>query len=89
MNPGAVGEKPRTLAAVWITYLPALYPADRLEPAVAEIGALFPEELIPHLDARSRLRLHRCRQQRARNTAVLQVISPRREQPRVGWRQQL
>jgi FAD/FMN-containing dehydrogenase len=33
-----------------ITYLQALYPADRLEAAVAEIGALFPNELIPHLE---------------------------------------
>jgi FAD/FMN-containing dehydrogenase len=33
-----------------ITYLQALYPADRLEAAVAEIGALFPEELLPHLE---------------------------------------
>jgi FAD/FMN-containing dehydrogenase len=33
-----------------ITYLQALYPADRLEPAVAEIGALFPDELVPHLE---------------------------------------
>jgi hypothetical protein len=30
--------------------LQALYPADRLEPAVPEICALFPEELIPHLE---------------------------------------
>lgn len=33
-----------------ITYLQALYPADRLEPAVEEIRALFPDELLPHLE---------------------------------------
>lgn len=33
-----------------ITYLQALYPADRLEAAVAEMSALFPDELIPHLE---------------------------------------
>jgi FAD/FMN-containing dehydrogenase len=33
-----------------ITYLQALYPADRLEEAVAEIGALFGDELLPHLE---------------------------------------
>jgi FAD/FMN-containing dehydrogenase len=33
-----------------ITYLQALYPADRLEAAVAELSALFPDELMPHLE---------------------------------------
>jgi FAD/FMN-containing dehydrogenase len=33
-----------------ITYLQALYPADRLEAAVAELSALFPHELKPHLE---------------------------------------
>jgi FAD/FMN-containing dehydrogenase len=33
-----------------ITYLQALYPADRLEASVAELSALFPDELMPHLE---------------------------------------
>jgi hypothetical protein len=33
-----------------ITYLQARYPADRLEAAVAEIGALFPDEVMLHLE---------------------------------------
>jgi FAD/FMN-containing dehydrogenase len=33
-----------------ITYLQSLYPADRLEESIAEIRALFPEELMPHLE---------------------------------------
>ena len=33
-----------------ITYLQALYPADRLEAAVAELSALFPDELMPRLE---------------------------------------
>ena len=33
-----------------ITYLQALYPADRLEASVAEIATLFGEELEPHLE---------------------------------------
>jgi len=33
-----------------LTYLQALYPADRLEAAVAEIDATFGDELLPHLE---------------------------------------
>jgi len=33
-----------------ITYLQSLYPADRLEESVAEITALFGDELMPHLE---------------------------------------
>jgi len=33
-----------------ITYLQARYPADRLEAAIAEIGVLFPDELMLHLE---------------------------------------
>jgi FAD/FMN-containing dehydrogenase len=33
-----------------ITYLQSLYPFDRLEAAIAEIRALFPDELLPHCE---------------------------------------
>jgi len=57
------GEKPPVYELTWnhttlqalkvdktITYLQSMYPADRTLPLVREIGALFPDELLPHLE---------------------------------------
>ncbi len=57
------GDKPPVYELTWnhttlqalkvdktITYLQAMYPADRVVSLVKEINALFPEELMPHLE---------------------------------------